>query len=260
MEKFMDQKIKNYSSGMQVRLAFSIATRAETDILLIDEVLAVGDQSFQEKCFDYFSKIKKSDKTVIFVTHDMSNVERFCDRVFVLDRKTEVNGMYSISGAVKVYNKLNHDSDESVDLDSKSSSQAKKTKVYIKAVEILDAHGKPCNSFVQGDALVVKVDIDSQKAPTELPIAIGLAFHTHDNINLSGPNTTKLGFTTKSKSITYKIHALPLNMGEYYLTIGLFDGKAAIQYDFMDKEVKFFVNTNEVQYGLLNMDAEWEAK
>src|SRR5207248_4086009 len=86
LEQFMDQKLKNYSSGMQVRLAFSIAIRAESDILLIDEVLAVGDQSFQEKCFRYFSKIKKSNKTVIFVTHDMSNVERFCNRVLVLDK------------------------------------------------------------------------------------------------------------------------------------------------------------------------------
>ncbi|UTX51381.1 ABC transporter ATP-binding protein [Candidatus Saccharibacteria bacterium TM7i] len=83
---FMDQKLKNYSSGMQVRLAFSVATRAKADIMLIDEVLAVGDADFQRKCYDYFRKIKKdSDVTVIFVTHDMNAVRDFCDRAIVIE-------------------------------------------------------------------------------------------------------------------------------------------------------------------------------
>ena len=72
LEAFMDQKLRNYSSGMQVRLAFSVATRSEADVLLIDEVLAVGDADFQRKCFDYFKKLKKDKQTVVFVTHDMN--------------------------------------------------------------------------------------------------------------------------------------------------------------------------------------------
>ena len=72
LERFMDQKLKNYSSGMQVRLAFSIAIKAQGDILILDEVLAVGDESFQRKCFNYFDQVKKEKKTVILVTHDMS--------------------------------------------------------------------------------------------------------------------------------------------------------------------------------------------
>src|SRR6185312_1957927 len=83
--KFMDQKLKNYSSGMQVRLAFSIAIRAKSDILLIDEVLAVGDASFQQKCFDYFYKLKQDKRTVVFVSHDMGAVERFCDRAVLIE-------------------------------------------------------------------------------------------------------------------------------------------------------------------------------
>jgi ABC-2 type transport system ATP-binding protein len=86
LEKFMDQKLKNYSSGMQVRLAFSIAIRAESDILLIDEVLAVGDAAFQRKCFDYFMKIKKEKRTLVLVTHDMGAVRRYCDRAIMIDK------------------------------------------------------------------------------------------------------------------------------------------------------------------------------
>lgn len=85
LERFMDQKLKNYSSGMQVRLAFSIAIQANTDILVLDEVLAVGDEAFQRKCFQYFAKLKKNNKTVILVTHDMDAVQRFCTRALMIE-------------------------------------------------------------------------------------------------------------------------------------------------------------------------------
>ncbi|PJE65271.1 ABC transporter ATP-binding protein [Candidatus Saccharibacteria bacterium CG10_big_fil_rev_8_21_14_0_10_47_8] len=85
LEKFMDQKLKNYSSGMQVRLAFSIAIRAQSDILLIDEVLAVGDAIFQKKCYDYFKELKKNKRTVIFVSHDTTALQEYCDRGILLD-------------------------------------------------------------------------------------------------------------------------------------------------------------------------------
>lgn len=85
LEKFMDQKLKNYSSGMQVRLAFSVAIRARSDILLLDEVLAVGDADFQRKCFDYFRDLKKNKETVVFVTHDMSAVREYCDQAILID-------------------------------------------------------------------------------------------------------------------------------------------------------------------------------
>lgn len=86
LRPFMDQKLKNYSSGMQVRLAFSVATRANADILLIDEVLAVGDADFQRKCFQYFRSLKKEKKTVVFVSHDMEAVREYCDRCVLIDR------------------------------------------------------------------------------------------------------------------------------------------------------------------------------
>jgi ABC-2 type transport system ATP-binding protein len=85
LEDSMDQKLKNYSSGMQVRIAFSVATRAKADVLLIDEVLAVGDAAFQRKCFEHFRTLKKSDTTIVFVTHDMSAVRQFCDRAILIE-------------------------------------------------------------------------------------------------------------------------------------------------------------------------------
>lgn len=85
LEKFMDQKLKNYSSGMKVRLAFSVAIKANADILLLDEVLAVGDAAFQKKCYDYFDSLKERKKTIIFVTHNMSAVRRYCTRAVLIE-------------------------------------------------------------------------------------------------------------------------------------------------------------------------------
>jgi ABC-type polysaccharide/polyol phosphate transport system ATPase subunit len=91
LEEFLDLKLKNYSSGMLVRLAFSVAIQVDADILLIDEVLAVGDVAFQQKCFDEFERLKAEGRTIVFVTHDMSTVERFCDRAMLLERGRTVD-------------------------------------------------------------------------------------------------------------------------------------------------------------------------
>lgn len=90
LEEFMDQKLKNYSSGMQVRLAFSVAIIADADILLVDEVLAVGDADFQRKCFEYFKQLKRDKKTVVFVSHDMGAIQQYCDRALLVDQSRVV--------------------------------------------------------------------------------------------------------------------------------------------------------------------------
>jgi ABC-type polysaccharide/polyol phosphate transport system ATPase subunit len=86
LEEFMELKLKNYSSGMHVRLAFAVAVQVDADILLIDEVLAVGDARFQRKCYSEFARLKEAGRTIVFVTHDMGAVERFCDRAMLLER------------------------------------------------------------------------------------------------------------------------------------------------------------------------------
>lgn len=103
---FMDQKLKNYSSGMQVRLAFSVAIKAQGDILVLDEVLAVGDEAFQRKCYNYFAKLKKEKKTVILVTHDMESVQRFCNKAILINKgKIELSG--SAPKVAQLYRDLN---------------------------------------------------------------------------------------------------------------------------------------------------------
>ncbi len=104
LEQFMDAKLKNYSSGMQVRLAFSIAIRAKGDILILDEVLAVGDAEFQKKCNDYFASLH-GQQTVILVTHSMDNVRQFCDRAILIE-KGEIATQGSPEEVAKAYEGL----------------------------------------------------------------------------------------------------------------------------------------------------------
>lgn len=126
--EFMDQKLKNYSSGMQVRLAFSCAIRASSDILVLDEVLAVGDEAFQRKCNDYFDKIRKeAGKTVILVTHSMEAVRKYCNRALMIrDGKIVVSG--SPEDVANEYSLENLDT-------SKISSTTEKKKPIIKELK-----------------------------------------------------------------------------------------------------------------------------
>lgn len=106
LEDFLDLKLKNYSSGMTVRLAFSVAIQVDAEVLLIDEVLAVGDAAFQQKCFAEFQRMKEAGRTILFVTHDMGAVERFCDRAVLLDKGRMVD-LGEPAAIARRYNELN---------------------------------------------------------------------------------------------------------------------------------------------------------
>ena len=106
LEDFLDLRLKNYSSGMVVRLAFSIAIQVDAEILLIDEVLAVGDATFQQKCFDEFHRLKAEGRTILFVTHSMLDVQRFCDRAMLLE-KGRVVELGDPATVTRRYNELN---------------------------------------------------------------------------------------------------------------------------------------------------------
>lgn len=255
LERFMDQKLKNYSSGMQVRLAFSIAIRAKSDVLLIDEVLAVGDAAFQKKCFKTFRKLKESKQTIILVTHDMSNVERFCDKVLIVDKghKPEV---LDVAEAVATYNRLNYSSGDSPE----SASEPHKTEIRITKVECVDKQGEKQKVFNHNDLLTVRISVDSDQTKKNEKIVIGLAFYDADGVNIAGPNSYKKNFVVQDNVIEYKIKNVPFAVGEYRLVAGLFDEYVKQTFDFIDNAASFFVNSDETIHGKITLNDEWHAK
>jgi ABC-type polysaccharide/polyol phosphate transport system ATPase subunit len=161
LEEFIDLKLKNYSSGMQVRLAFSVAIQVDAEILLVDEVLAVGDAAFQQKCFEAFARLKAEGRTIVFVTHDMGAVERFCDRAMLIERG-RIQSVGEPHAIARAYNELNFGRlvHTSVDGD-RYGDQA--------VAEILscwyeDARGERVTSIAQGEALAVCMDVRFHQA------------------------------------------------------------------------------------------------
>lgn len=125
LENFMDTKLKNYSSGMQVRLAFSVAIRAESDILVIDEVLAVGDEAFQQKCLRVFQEYKESSRTVVLVTHDMNSVRNLCNRAMLID-DGKVKHIGDVDKVADLYSDINNKSDINPIQEDKKPKKPKK--------------------------------------------------------------------------------------------------------------------------------------
>ncbi|HCH34602.1 TPA: phosphate/phosphonate ABC transporter ATP-binding protein [Candidatus Saccharibacteria bacterium] len=188
LEKFMDQKLKNYSSGMQVRLAFSIAIRADGDILLLDEVLAVGDEAFQRKCYSYFAELKKNKKTVILVTHSMESVQQFCNKAMMVEDGSIV-GLGSPGEIARKYSELfltsttkTDDGEEKVQIAQNSefeiSTKFHKTKDKIS----LDFSITPNKNF---EDPVVGIYIDRDNGETIWKWASDYKIKANNNINVS---------------------------------------------------------------------------
>jgi ABC-type polysaccharide/polyol phosphate transport system ATPase subunit len=174
LEEFMDLKLKNYSSGMQVRLAFAVAIQVDAEIVLIDEVLAVGDASFQQKCFDEFQRLKSEGRTIVFVTHDMGSVERFCDRAMLMERGQVVH-LGDATTVARRYNELNF---------RRVRAQAKEqggpaTLRRAPVAEIVNAfyeapEGGALVAMRQGEACCVRVDVKFHNRADNPIFSIGL--------------------------------------------------------------------------------------
>lgn len=183
LEKFMDQKLKNYSSGMQVRLAFSIAIRAEGDILVLDEVLAVGDEAFQRKCSDYFAKMKKSNQTVVLVTHDMNAVRKYCNKaVMIRDGEIVLSG--SPDAIANEYSIDNLPSSKNIDseADREEVSPIKDFKIELLSPKKIsqDDKVKIKISYKTKEKIITKVGVSLHDINREAPVFGSVSPETTD--------------------------------------------------------------------------------
>ena len=210
LEDFMEERLKNYSSGMQVRLAFSIAIRAHADILLLDEVLAVGDEAFQKKCYSYFDKLKREKRTVILVTHDMAAVERFCTKaVFIEDGHVKMIGKpYRIAAAYSRSNSQNYDRTTGLNSDNEG---AVPFKIVLRGT---DGKEKTMYDFEE----TMMVDLSWQQKGVK---HVGVAIFRENGEYVYGPNTYQEKTSAiKDQSARYTVK-LNLNEGRYFIKAGL---------------------------------------
>jgi ABC-type polysaccharide/polyol phosphate transport system ATPase subunit len=155
LKEFEELKLKNYSSGMQVRLAFSVAIQVDADILLIDEVLAVGDAAFQQKCFDVFHRMRDEGKTIVFVTHDMGSLNRFCHRALLLERGSIVHlGEPQEVGDRYLEINFGRDQDASGSAASSGAGDARVVEAWVE-----NGHGERLAAAPQGERIVLNARV-----------------------------------------------------------------------------------------------------
>ncbi|TAL15315.1 ABC transporter ATP-binding protein [Patescibacteria group bacterium] len=265
LERFMDQKLKNYSSGMQVRLAFSIATHADTDILIFDEVLAVGDSNFQQKCLDVFRKLKKQGKTIILVSHSTGDIEKFCDRVLVVDKGRSL-GVMDPGEAIAIYQRLNIDDNDS---DPVVSSTFKKRwgngRVRIKKIIVKSENSPELDSSQVnfGDGVRIEMHLKRKEPSGNLPITAGLGFFDQDDVNMAGPNSSDQHIVLpdgKSEAVvSFIIKDMIFNEGKYDITAAVFDENSDKTYDHIIDAQSFDVIDKKIRYGKVSLpNTKWE--
>ena len=210
LEDFMEERLKNYSSGMQVRLAFSIAIRAHADILLLDEVLAVGDEAFQKKCYSYFDKLKREKRTVILVTHDMAAVERFCTKAaFIEDGHVKMIGKpYRIAAAYSRSNSQNYDQTTGLNGDNEG---AVPFKIVLRGT---DGKEKTMYDFEE----TMTVDLSWQQKGVKY---VGVAIFRENGEYVYGPNTYQEKTSAIKDQTAHYTVKLNLNEGRYFIKAGL---------------------------------------
>ena len=210
LEDFMEERLKNYSSGMQVRLAFSIAIRAHADILLLDEVLAVGDEAFQKKCYSYFDKLKREKRTVILVTHDMAAVERFCTKaVFIEDGHVKMIGKpYRIAAAYSRSNSQNYDRTTGLNSDNEGVVPFK---IVLRGT---DGKEKTMYDFEE----TMAVDLSWQQKGVK---HVGVAIFRENGEYVYGPNTYQEKTSAIKDQTAHYTVKLNLNEGRYFIKAGL---------------------------------------
>jgi ABC-type polysaccharide/polyol phosphate transport system ATPase subunit len=266
--EFVEQKLKNYSSGMQVRLAFSVAIQADAEILLMDEVLAVGDARFQERCFDVFARYKREGRTIVLVTHDLGSVDAYCDRAILLDHgrmaaegtPAEVIATYRRGVGGVAHGAPVPDTEIPADVNRWGSRE-----LEIRRVRLLDPDGNPSRAVLSGEPLVVEVTYEVHDDSLS-EFFCQLILHRGDGLLVAEPNSR---VATRGRlipspprgtvaTIRYEIDDLPLLAAGYTLSVGLCNRHDGHAFDHIERVVSFHVTDERSRTGLIELGGRFE--
>ena len=253
---FIDTPVKNYSSGMVVRLGFAIAANVEPEILLIDEVLAVGDAAFQQRCYEKIGQFRHDGRTIVLVSHGLSQVEQTCDHAAWID-KGNLKELGTALEVVRAYSGESHNAlprEEGEIGDRWGSGEALITKVE------MFSEDKVSSLFRTGKPMKIRVHYD---APTPVNDAVFGVRITHlHGMNVWGSNTKRKGVQIPrlfgTGSVDLEIASLPLLEGTYDLTVALSDVAEVNPFDHWEKRIRFDVHQHDTfDEGTVNIDGRW---
>lgn len=287
LERFKQMKLKNFSSGMYMRLAFATATATDPEILLIDEVLAVGDEAFQRKCYDKMNEFKMDGKTIVLVTHDMDTVKRFCDSAILLEHG-RIGSIGNSEKVIDEYRKNMREKEEAVMRSQQEKAIKEKSsaipikevvtpekvqppkdrwgsgEVEITEVKFFSENGEEKYIFRTGEPMIVRMKY-SAKQRIEKPV-FGIAIHRNDGVHINGPNTKTSGYPIEflegEGEIDYSIKSLPLLDGTYQLSAAVYDDTRTHAYDHHHQKYTFKVMRGKIldDLGVVYIPCKWELR
>ena len=256
LERFIDTPVKNYSSGMVVRLGFSIAINVDPEILLIDEVLAVGDESFQQRCYEKIEGFRRDGRTIVLVSHGLSQITQLCSTTAWIEKGTlrEIGPSYEV---VSHYSGVNHQAQQK--LSDELGERWGSMEAEISTVELLSQKNVPCNPET-GKPLVIRISYKAH-VPIE-SLVVGLRITDLHGTNVWGTNTKRRAFTIKDVfgigQVELEIPRFPLLAGTYDLTIALSDMSEVHEFDHWDRRIRFTVSQHVTfDEGITFVEGSW---
>jgi lipopolysaccharide transport system ATP-binding protein len=263
---FIDAPLRTFSSGMTARLGFAVATDSQPDILIVDEILSVGDEAFQHKSYERILSIKAQGATILLVSHSMDMIESICQRAAWLHR----GQILSIDNAKVVVDRyLGRVSEEENSQFIKESHQGEVLTgteykpIEIRQVRILNSQNREQQVFHTGEEMVVQIEYVAHENINSLEV--GIAIHRQDGVHITGPNTTFDGLDIKMQpgigGVTYTIPSIPLMEGLYQLSVALVNREGNKMLDYHDHFYTFRISNHghdiHDRYGVMTLSGEW---
>lgn len=257
LEKFIDTPVKNYSNGMQLRLGFAIASHVDPEILLIDEVLAVGDQAFQRKCSEKIESFRGEGRTIVLVSHGLGSILQLCDNTAWLE-KGEIRMVGPSPEVISEYTGESLAGSERSD--DEIGTRWGNGAAVINQIRLVNSKGEKTRSFTTGEHMRIEIDYSSNRNLEET--VFSLRFTSLHGVEIWAANSKRRReFVTRLKpsgSVVVDIPRLPLLEGSFDLTAIITDHTEQKIYDWWDKKIRFDVTSGAVfDEGLVTVDSNW---
>ena len=264
LDRFIDEPVRNYSSGMYVRLGFSVAIHVEPEILLVDEVLAVGDHTFQKRCLDRFAQLKAEGRTIILVSHDLDMVGWLCEQTAWIQQGT----LRAVGPSPKVIERF---LDGAVDSPTRADPSPSAPRRFgglgpddlVQAVELVDANGHPMDRVGSGRPVRFRVRVDADQIGEPVTVALGL--YRADGTHVASINSgaaVRAADDAGTVEVDYAVDSLAVQPGIYELSVALHDATMRRVFERHTHLVRFEVEPTGVdqQNGLVALGGTWSAR
>ena len=256
LEDFIDTPVKNYSSGMYVRLGFAVAANVEPEVLLIDEVLSVGDESFQRRCAEKIDEFRRDGRTIVFVSHGLAQVEQLCEHVAWIDK----GELRMLGPAADVISSYQGDSHRATRVEGEQGSRWGSGEAQIVEVQLRDGDGAAQSVLTSLEPAAIHVDLTAHTPLQD--VVVGVRIDSLHGGPVWGTSTRRsgktIGLIDGPATVEVSIPSLPLLEGVYDLTVALTDHTEVHPYDHWERRVRFEVRQYRTyDSGLVSIPTEW---